>query len=66
MTLFPDIDGAARYVNSLWEPGHEDLSAYISVSTTTRCDGILDQPAKVFLEAYPCATLLGCVYASHR
>ena len=24
MKLFPDISGAARHVNSLWEPGHED------------------------------------------
>ena len=24
MTLFPDIDGAAKHVNSLWQPGHED------------------------------------------
>lgn len=24
MTLFPDIGGAARHVNSLWLPGHED------------------------------------------
>lgn len=29
MTLFPDIDGAARHVNSLWRPGHEDLIAYL-------------------------------------
>ena len=29
MTLFPDIDGAAQYVNSIWQPGHEDLIAYI-------------------------------------
>jgi len=29
MTLFPDIDGAARYVNSIWQPGHEDLIAFI-------------------------------------
>lgn len=28
MRLFPDISGAARYVNSLWEPGHEDLIAW--------------------------------------
>ena len=28
MRLFPDISGAARHVNSLWEPGHEDLIAY--------------------------------------
>jgi len=28
-TLFPDIDGAAKYVNSLWCPGHEDSIAYI-------------------------------------
>ena len=30
MTLFPDIDGAARYVNSIWQPGHEDLIAFIN------------------------------------
>jgi len=29
MTLFPDIDGAAKHVNSLWQPGHDDLSIYI-------------------------------------
>lgn len=29
MTLFPDIDGAARYVNSLWQPGHEDSIAFV-------------------------------------
>jgi hypothetical protein len=29
MTLFPDIDGAARHVNSLWQPGHEDSIAHI-------------------------------------
>ena len=29
MTLFPDIRGAARHVNSLWQPGHEDSIAYI-------------------------------------
>lgn len=29
MTLFPDIDGAAKHVNSLWEPGHEDSIAYV-------------------------------------
>ena len=29
MTLFPDIDGAAKHVNSLWQPGHEDLIAYV-------------------------------------
>lgn len=29
MTLFPDIDGAAHYVNSIWQPGHEDIIAYI-------------------------------------
>lgn len=29
MTLFPDIDGAAQYVNSIWQPGHEDVIAYI-------------------------------------
>jgi hypothetical protein len=29
MSLFPDADGAARYVNSLWEPGHEDSLAYV-------------------------------------
>lgn len=29
MTLFPDIDGAARHVNSLWQPGHEDSIAFV-------------------------------------
>ena len=29
MTLFPDIDGAAKYVNSLWQPGHEDSIAFV-------------------------------------
>ena len=29
MTLFPDIDGAAKHVNSLWQPGHEDSIAYV-------------------------------------
>jgi hypothetical protein len=29
MTLFPDIDGAAQYVNSLWQPGHEDSIAVV-------------------------------------
>ncbi len=29
MSLFPDIDGAAKHVNSLWQPGHEDLIAYV-------------------------------------
>jgi hypothetical protein len=29
MTLFPDIDGAAHYVNSLWQPGHEDSIAQV-------------------------------------
>jgi hypothetical protein len=29
MTLFPDIDGAARHVNSLWQPGHEDSIAHV-------------------------------------
>jgi len=29
MTLFPDIDGAARYVNSRWRPGHESSIAYV-------------------------------------
>lgn len=29
MSLFPDADGAARYVNSLWESGHEDSLAYV-------------------------------------
>ena len=24
MTLFPDIEGAAKHVNSIWQPGHED------------------------------------------
>jgi hypothetical protein len=27
MTLFPDIDGAAKHVNALWQPGHEDSIA---------------------------------------
>lgn len=29
MSLFPDIDGAAKHVNSLWQPGHEDSIAYV-------------------------------------
>lgn len=29
MTLFPDIEGAAKHVNSLWQPGHEDSIAYV-------------------------------------
>lgn len=29
MTLFPDLDGAAKHVNSLWQPGHEDSIAYV-------------------------------------
>ena len=29
MTLFPDLEGAARHVNSLWAPGHEDSIAYV-------------------------------------
>lgn len=29
MSLFPDADGVARYVNSLWEPGHEDSLAHV-------------------------------------
>jgi len=29
MTLFPDIDGAAKHVNSLWRPGHEDSIAWV-------------------------------------
>lgn len=29
MALFPDLDGAARHVNSLWQPGHEDSIAYV-------------------------------------
>lgn len=29
MSLFPDLDGAARYVNSLWEAGREDSIAYV-------------------------------------
>ena len=29
MTLFQDIDGAAKYINSLWQPGHEDLIAHV-------------------------------------
>jgi len=28
-TLFPDIQGAAKHVNSLWQPGHEDSIAYV-------------------------------------
>lgn len=28
-TLFPDIEGAAKHVNSLWQPGHEDSIAYV-------------------------------------
>ena len=29
MVLFPDIDGAAKYVNSLWQPGHENLIQFL-------------------------------------
>ena len=29
MTLFPDLSGAAKHVNSLWQPGHEDSIAYL-------------------------------------
>ena len=29
MTLFPDIEGAAKHVNSLWQPGHEDSLPFI-------------------------------------
>lgn len=29
MTLFPDIEGAAKHVNSLWQPGHEDSLPYV-------------------------------------
>ncbi|MFW6158833.1 MAG: FRG domain-containing protein [Planctomycetota bacterium] len=29
MTLFPDISGAARHVNSLWQPGHENSIPYV-------------------------------------
>ncbi len=29
MALFPDLDGAARHVNSLWQAGHEDSIAYV-------------------------------------
>ena len=29
MSLFPDVDGAAKHVNSLWQPGHEDSIAYV-------------------------------------
>jgi hypothetical protein len=29
MTLFPDIGGAARHVNSLWQPGHEDSIEHV-------------------------------------
>ncbi|NOY43500.1 MAG: FRG domain-containing protein [Planctomycetes bacterium] len=29
MTLFPDIDGAAKHVNTRWRPGHEDSIAYV-------------------------------------
>lgn len=29
MTLFPDIDGAAKHVNARWRPGHEDSIAYV-------------------------------------
>jgi len=28
-TLFPDIEGAAKHVNSLWQPGHEDSIAHV-------------------------------------
>jgi hypothetical protein len=29
MSLFPDIDGAAKHVNSLWQPGHEDSVPFV-------------------------------------
>lgn len=29
MTVYPDIEGAAKYVNSLWQPGHEDSITYV-------------------------------------
>lgn len=29
MTLFPDIDGAAKHVNARWRPGHEDSIAHV-------------------------------------
>lgn len=29
MSLFSDVGGAARHVNSLWQPGHEDALAYL-------------------------------------
>lgn len=29
LSLFPDLDGAAKHVNSLWQPGHEDSIAYV-------------------------------------
>ena len=29
MTLSPDIDGAARYVNSMWQPKHDDSIAHL-------------------------------------
>ena len=29
MTAYPDIEGAAKYVNSLWQPGHEDSIANV-------------------------------------
>ncbi len=29
MTLFPDIEGAAQYVNSLWQPGQADSIAFV-------------------------------------
>jgi hypothetical protein len=29
ITLFPDIQGAAKHVNSLWQPGHEDSIAWV-------------------------------------
>jgi hypothetical protein len=35
MSLFPDVDGAAKYVNSLWEPFHENLLGFEGVL----CDG---------------------------
>ena len=28
-SLFSDVGGAARHVNSLWQPGHEDLTPYL-------------------------------------
>ncbi|MCO6043315.1 FRG domain-containing protein [Aeoliella sp. ICT_H6.2] len=33
MTVYPDLDGAAKHVNSLWQPGYEDLIAWLGRKT---------------------------------